>query len=428
MNKNFKRYILFWFSQAVSQFGSAMTSFALVIWAYTQTNSVMAVSLMTFCSYVPYIIVSLFVGAFIDSHNKKMIMLCSDFIAAVCSLFVVILWNFGNLQIWHIYIVNLVIGFMNAFQSPARSVAIGKLVTEEKLSQASGMDSFSTNLVTVVSPVLASSVLAYFGLEKVVLVDLATFLFAFLVLLLFIKIPESMEREAESKSAIAGCKDGFRFLLAHRGLWYIVITLAVINFFSRLTYENILSPMILARSGGDSGILGMVNAVLGIGGIVGGIIVSAGKFSRDKVRMIYFAAGLSFLLGDVLMGIGRGGIAWSIAGIAASAPIPFIIAGQQTILYKTIPEEMQGRVFSVRNAIQFSTIPIGILLGGSLAEYVFEPFMNSDSSTAKVLHYIVGTGTGSGMAVMFLCTGILGSVACVIAYRLKEIQKLRSIQ
>ncbi|WP_462412858.1 MFS transporter [Neobacillus sp. Marseille-QA0830] len=428
MNKNFKRYVVFWFSQAVSQFGSAMTSFALVIWAYTQTSSVMAVSLMAFCSYLPYIIVSLFVGAFIDSHNKKTIMLCSDFMAAVCSVSVVILWQLGDLQIWHIYIVNFVIGFMNAFQSPARSVAIGKLVPEEKLSQASGMNSFSTNLVTVVSPVLASSLFAFLGLEIVIIVDLVTFLFAFLVLLFFIKIPESMVQEAESKSAIAGCSDGFRFLLAHRGLWYIVITLAVVNFFSRLTYENILSPMILARNGGNTEILGIVNAVLGIGGIVGGFIVSAGKFSKDKVRMIYFSAGLSFLLGDVIMGIGRGGIAWGIAGIAASAPIPFIIAGQETILYKTIPEEMQGRVFSVRNAIQFSTIPIGILLGGYLADYVFEPFMDSDSAIASALHWIVGSGKGSGMAVMFLCTGILGSLVCVIAYHLKEIQKLRSIQ
>ena len=71
MNNNFKRYIIFWLSQALSQLGSAMTGFALVLWAYTQNGSAMTVSLMSFFNYVPYILVSLFAGAFVDNHSKK---------------------------------------------------------------------------------------------------------------------------------------------------------------------------------------------------------------------------------------------------------------------------------------------------------------------------------------------------------------------
>ena len=78
----FTYYIIFWLSQSVSQLGSAMTGFALIIWAYKQTDSAMAVSLMTFCSYVPYILVSLFAGSFIDRHRKKTIMLAADSAAA----------------------------------------------------------------------------------------------------------------------------------------------------------------------------------------------------------------------------------------------------------------------------------------------------------------------------------------------------------
>ncbi len=78
MNQNFKRYIIFWLSQSLSQLGSAMTGFALVLWAYTQEGSAMTVSLMSFFNYMPYTIVSLFVGAFVDKHKKKSIMLVSD--------------------------------------------------------------------------------------------------------------------------------------------------------------------------------------------------------------------------------------------------------------------------------------------------------------------------------------------------------------
>lgn len=143
MKQNFNKYIIFWLSQSVSQLGSAMTSFALILWAYTQNGSAMTVSLMSFYNYVPYIMVSLFAGTFVDNHSKKKVMLVSDSIAAVCSLMVLALSIGNGLQIYHIYMVNFVIGFMNAFQGPASAVAVGKIVPKEKLAQVSGMNSFS---------------------------------------------------------------------------------------------------------------------------------------------------------------------------------------------------------------------------------------------------------------------------------------------
>ena len=110
--------------------------------------------------------------------------------------------------------------------------------------------------------------------------------------------------------------------------------------------------------------------------------------------MIYISAFVSFLLGDITMGLGRNVIVWSIAGLAASLPIPFINAGQMVILYQTIPEEIQGKIFAVRNAITFC------------------------------LRKLVSEGAGSGMAVMFLCTGILGTAFSLGFYRRKDIWKL----
>lgn len=427
MKNNFKKYIVFWLSQSVSQLGSAMTGYALILWVYTIKHSALTVSLMSFCNYVPYIVVSLFAGTFVDRHSKKKIMLVSDGIAAICSALVFLLNFGGGLQIWHIYLVNAVIGFMNAFQGPASSVAIGRIVPKEKLANVSGMNSFSTNLTMVLTPVLAALLYALGGLKFVLIIDLTSFAIAFLVLLFLIFIPEYTEVGKQNDSIFAGCKEGYVFLIQNKGIFMIVVTMALLNFFSRLTYENILSPMVLARSGDNAMALGAVNAVMGIGGIVGGIIVSAGKISKDNMKMIYVSAALSFLFGDLLMGTGRNPIVWAVAGLAASLPIPFINAGQNVVLYKKVPDEMQGRVFAVRNAIQFSTIPVGILLGGYLADYVFEPFMMSESSAASFLRLLVGQGQGSGMAVMFLCTGLMGCLFSLISYRRKEIQELRKV-
>lgn len=425
MNQNFKKYMVFWISQSISQLGSAMTSFALIIWAYEKYNSTMAVSAMAFCNYVPYIMISLIAGGYVDRHNKKQIMLSADTVAAFCSVMVLLLSLSGRLRISYIYVVNSIIGAMNAIQSPAVSVATGKMVEKERLGQVSGLNSFSGNLITVITPMLAGAVYAFGGMNLILAIDLGSFLAAFFILLLVIQIPEEKIVKAEKKSAFAGCKDGFAFLHNNKGIWMIVLTMAVLNFFSRLTYENILSPMILARSDHNSIVLGAVNAMIGIGGIAGGIIVSTIKGYKDRIKMIYIPAMLSFLLGDLLMGLGRNGIAWSIAGIAASLPIPFIMAAQNVILYEKIPADMQGRVFAVRNAIQFGTIPVGILLGGFLAQYVFEPFMRSGNSMAVFLEHLVGKGEGSGMAVMFLCTGICGSMLSLIFGHKKEMDELR---
>ena len=229
----------------------------MTLWAYNQTHSAFAVSLMTFCNYVPYIILSLFAGSFVDRHSKKAIML----------------------------IVNAIVGCSNAFQQPASSVAVFRLVPEEKLEMVSGMNSFSMNLVTIASPVLAAFCYGVFGMGSVLLIDIVSFMAAFLVLLFLIKIEEEKDT-VQKTSLFSGTTQGWQFLWKNRGLLVMMLTMAAINFFSRLTYENILSPMILARSGENNMVLGLVNAAMGIGGIADGIIVTMKKETKNRVRMM----------------------------------------------------------------------------------------------------------------------------------------------
>ncbi len=425
MNQNFKKYIMFWLSQSISQLGSAMTGFALILWIYSIQPSAMTVSLLSFCNYVPYVLVSLFAGAFVDTHKKKKILLISDSIAAGCTLLVLILFISERLKLCHIYVINCVTGFANAFQSPASNVAFGILVPEDKLANASGMSSFSNSLISIFAPVLAASLFGFCGLAGILFFDIGSFFLAFVTLLFFIQIPERKRQKTETGFSFAGWKEGYLFLLRKKGIMTVILTMAMLNFFSRLTYENILPPMILARSGGNQAVLGLVNAAMGLGGILGGIFVSAGKAPKDSVKSIYVSAGISFLFGDLLMGLGQSPVLWALAGFMASFPIPFINAGQNVILYKFIPEPMQGRIFSIRNAFQFGTIPAGILLGGFLADYVLEPYMNGNAPGASFLRLLTGSGAGTGMAVMFLCTGILGGISSFLFYHKKEVQGLK---
>lgn len=109
-----------------------------------------------------------------------------------------------------------------------------------------------------------------------------------------------------------------------------------------------------------------------------------------------------------------------------SALLPFVNAGIIATMYENVPIDKQGRVFSIQNALQQGSVPIGILLGGYLADYVFEPFMKGTSPWVHFFERIVGTGTGNGMAVMFLFTGTLGALCTGVWYFTKESRALEN--
>jgi len=427
MKKN--NYILFWLSQAVSQLGTSLTGFALIFWIYGQTKSVMSLSLMIFCHYVPYVIVSIFAGAVVDRSKKKKILVVSDFISFIITTLLLVFFITGNVTIWMVYMVNIVNGFTGAFQSPASSMVVKLLVDKSKLEKVSGLNSFTSSLITVITPVLAASFKAFIGVGGILVLDMVTFAFAFLVLIFGIKLKNDKvsQDSITVKSLLEDTKVGIRYIWSNQGIKTLIMSMALINLFSRLTYENTLTALILFRSGGNEMVLGVVSGVIGFGGIIGGIIVTVVPMPRNKSEQLYGFACLSFLLGDILMGLATTPVAMCIAGLAASLPIPMIVAAQNVMMYTHVPDHIQGRVFAARNTLQFFTIPIGTLLGGYLAQYVFEPFMSQQSSNIILLSSLVGSGAGSGIGLMFIITGILGSILCLFCYNNKVMHKLGQV-
>lgn len=422
---NKTNYIFFWLSQAISELGSMMTSYALIIWVYQQSRSVMQVSLLTFFSFAPKAITSFFSGNFVDRHDKKKIIMITDTAAALCSLIVCVLLFTQRMSLSYIYLINIVLGIMEAIQSPASSVALGIIVPEDKYEKISGLSSISENVSTILYPMLASAMMGFWGIASVLMFDIATFLFAITIMCFFIQIPKESDQD-EEEGMFDGFFGGVKFLKENKGILYILICMTLMNFLSRLSYENILSPMILARSNDNELILGVVTSFIGAGGIVGGILVSTLKMPKNKVKMLFYSAALSFVFGDLLMAFGQNVYVWSMAGIAASLPIPFTMAAQSVLIYTNVREDIQGRVFAVRNVMKFVAIPLGIIFGGALSEYLFEPFVHNGTEFSSVIIRLLGDTAGTGMAVMFLCTGITGFVSCMILSRRKRVKELYS--
>jgi DHA3 family macrolide efflux protein-like MFS transporter len=409
--------------QSLSQMGSAMTSFALIIWAYRKQGTVMSIASLSVFSYLPYVIVSIFAGAVIDKFKKKNILLVCDAAAALCTLCTLGLYRFGLLEVWHLYFLNAVSGFMNAFQNPASNAAVSIMVPTEQYTRVSGLRSLSESLSSVLSPVAATALMYLAGIDAVFMTDLLTFAAAFVSLLVFIKIPHKQYID-ENASIIKESMKGLIFLKEKKGFLYLIMYLAIINFISAMAFYGVLPAMILTRTSDNETILGLVQSAVGLGGIAGGLLVSIAKPSKNHVRNIFVSGALSFLLCDIFMGVGRNQYVWITAAFAGNFTIPLLCASENHILMSKIPEDIRGRVFAVRGTLQCVTLPFGYLAGGLLADKVSEPLMEGTGPLQRFIAGIVGNAGGSGMAFMFIITGTTGFLISLVFCRNRHIRAL----
>lgn len=258
------------------------------------------------------------------------------------------------------------------------------------------------------------------------IIDLIAFFIAF-ALLLFIKIPNNGGINDRNKKYkfFSECKKGFVYLLREKGILYLIVFMSIINLLGSMAYNSVLPAMILSRTNNNEIVLGFITSAIGVGGIIGGIMVTIMKPPKSRVKTIFISCALSFLLCDVLLGASKNIYVWLFGAFAGNIAIPFLNSSEISILRTKIPIEIQGRIFSIRSAIQFSTIPLGYLLGGILSDKVFEPLMvKSVLMQQQTIGKIVGIGRGSGMAIIFLIVGTIGLLFSMIFKHNPKINEL----
>ena len=415
--KGLRSFLILWSSQSVSSLGTAMTEFALIIWIYGKTGNASSVTMLTICSFLPTILFRFIAGAIADNWDKKRIMLIADFAAACGTLTVLLLYSFSALQAWHLYVINILLSFMNAFQIPASYVATSLLVPKEQYTRVGGLQAFAGSVVNILAPALGSILLTFGGLSVVLIFDLISFVIAFLTLLLFIKIPtverKTVERE---ESFIKNCLSGIYFLKEHAPILHMVLFFNVINFLAKIGNDGMLSPFVLSRSGNNQAALGMVQTAVALGILAGSIIITLSKPAVNKTSVIFVGCAVT-CFGNVVQSLTHTPMAWCVAAFISYLSAAILNANLDTVMRTNVPIEMQGRVFSAKDMLQNCTIPLGLFLGGVLADHVFEPFMATTSPLQAMLSKFFGSGSGAGIAVMFFCVGVLGTVISITRLR-----------
>ncbi len=414
--------------QAISILASGMTGFALSIWVFEKTSSATSLGIMTTAFTLPYILIIPIAGVLVDRYNRKLMMAVSDLAAGLGTITILILHLTGNLQVWHFYVVNTVIGFGSAFQWPAYSAAITTMVSKDQYARANGLVSLVQAGPQIASPLLAGAFLPFIGLNGILIIDIATFIFAIGALGL-VHIPPPIQ----TADGLAGKGNfwheatfGFKYIFQRKPLLAYVILLFIANTLLGFP-NNVEIPMILSRTGNNSLVLGSVQTAGAISWTVGSLIMSAWGGPKRRINGAIFGWVFFSIFGHILFGLGRSATTWVPVYLLAGLGSNVGIATSQAILQAKVAPDVQGRVFSARRLLTWLPDTFTPILGGLMADHIMEPAMLSDSWLSHTFGGLVGMTPGSGMALMLLFFGILFMIVMLTGYSIPVIRNMEDL-
>ena len=412
MNRNntgLRDFYLLCVTQSMSQLGSTMTGFALTLWLYEKTGSALSTAMLTICTYLPYVLMSIFAGAITDRFDKKKTMLACDTFAAACTVLVLVLYKTDLLCVWHLYAINGVSGLMNTVQQPASEVAYTLVVRKEQYQRISGLQSLSRSLISIGSPLMAAAVYGAAGLGAVIILDLVSFSVAFMTLACAIQIPAVRAGTETEENVLMLAGGGLQFLKENLLILHVILFMAGVNLIAS-AFDAVLPALVIPRCGNS--VLGIVTSCSGIAMVLGSLLVTIMKKPRDRVRVIYQTMLFSLGIENFVLALTRNPIWWCAGQVVGWILVPVMSANENVIIRNSVPVDLQGRVYACRNTLQFFTIPIGLALGGFLVDEICEPFMAVQPSSS-LPSLLFGSGKGSGAALMMFVLGISGSLFCL---------------
>jgi predicted MFS family arabinose efflux permease len=302
------------------------------------------------------------------------------------------------------------------------------MVPKEQYGRANGMMSIAQPASNIFGPLLAAGLIGLIGIDGILWIDIVSFSAAIGVLLwIFIPNPEATEEGQEGSGSLwKESLYGFRYILKRPPLFWLQMMFFFLNFTGSISFV-LVTPMILARTGNNELILGTVMSLGSVGGLLGGLTMSAWGGPKRRIHGVLMGMLFSSLLGEMVMGLPFGIWAWGFGSFMTFFMIMILNGSNQAIWQAKVAPDVQGRVFAVRRLIAQAVGPIAMLLGGPLADAVFEPAMAEGGSLAATFGWLVGTGPGAGMGLMFVLFGGLGMLISLSGYVVPLVRRVEEI-
>ncbi|MFI9557432.1 amino acid adenylation domain-containing protein [Nonomuraea endophytica] len=408
-----RRFLSVSAAQLVALVGTAITDFAIPIWVYTTTGSLLNFALLVALAIMPGVLAAPLLGAIVDRSGKRATMALANSLAGgVQLIFGALLWT-GTLATWHIYPLVATLSVMMVFQRLAYSAALPQLVPKRYLGHAAGVVQMLLGTSQFVAPLLAVALLAGVGLSGILAINVAGF-FVMLGALAVIRFPATLglERRETLAAEIAG---GFRMSLGNRHLRAALLYFAVLNVMLAAVLMSI-SPLVLSFS--DLGTAGRIAFVGGLGATLGGMIVALwGGPRRRRMRAVLLGT-LALSLFAVVTGAYASPLTVGLGAFGLWCSLSVVNGVFMTIIHVKVPQRFHGRVMAFNQMISWSTLPVGMAVVAPLGERVLEPLLMPDGALAATVGAVIGVGPGRGIGFMYVLLGLGIAVHALVSMRI----------
>jgi len=371
-NKNF---LLLWQGQFVSKLGTQVYTIVIILWLMDVTNSASIIGLFGMVAGIPIVLLSAFGGAVADRFPRKKIIVFCDTINgfAILTLAALMLLNPDKSQILIIslFLITIVASSVNAFFGPAISASIPDIVPEKMVAGANTMGSFSEKISVFIGQGLGGILYQTIGAPLIVLFDGISYLVSAFSES-FIHIPQKIpEKTKEFSSYFQTFKDdikeGFKYINKNKGLKRLLLISVVLSFFS-MPVIVLLPFYVNLHLMAPKEWYGFLMAIFGVGAFLGYMIVGIFRIpgrKRKKVLILFMILEASgYILIGIIDSTYQAALLFFLGGVFSG----FIMVSIVTILQITTPSNIRGRVFGVLTTISASVSPLGMGLGGVIAD------------------------------------------------------------
>ncbi|MBV9582526.1 MAG: MFS transporter [Chloroflexi bacterium] len=357
-NRNFR---LFWTGQLVSQIGTWMQNVGQAWLVLDITHSAIALGTVTALQTLPILFTVLFAGVVVDRLPKRRILYVTQTISMLQAAALVALTASGQVQVWQIYLLAILLGFVNAFDQPTRQAFVVELVGREHVVNAVGLNAAQFSIARLVGPALAGLAIAAFGIATCFLLNAISFL-AVLISLTFLRSAEFRRAIAPSRqtAVVVELREGVRFLLGKRELTVAMIVLLGNGAFVYST--STIIPLIAedALHVGASE-FGLLVAAVGLGSLFAALVVA--RRARASEKTFLTAAACFGLLYLSLAVVSWFAVAFVVLALVGAA-IQVFGTSVNSLLQLNSPDQLRGRVMSVFTLLTNGIQPAGSVLNG----------------------------------------------------------------
>ncbi len=367
-NRNFRLYL---FGLMVSLAGTYMQTVAEGWLVYQLTNSSFSLGLVGFLTAAPLAPWSLVAGALADRVSRKWLLAIAQIGQIFPPLALAALTWSGHVQVWHIVVLDLLLGTMATVDQPTRQALLADIVDPDELDDSLALMSSGFHVAQVVGPAIAGALIAFIGVGGAFAFNGVSFI-AVLIALILIQA-RTRPKPARQLSLGSSIVEGAKYVVSQRAVVILIFLMVVVSFFI-LPYQTLLP--VFARDifkAGPTG-LGLLTSATGLGAILGALaITNQSSLSRNlrgivmivimiaaALLTVGFAFSQNLILAGVLLALIAG-------GVTALKTLGF------TLIHLQISNELRGRVTSILILMMGATPRVGGLLIGFVASRVGAP-------------------------------------------------------